>query len=67
MGAPPILHPRVAKRIDAIDRLVGRAARAREIAMMLSKRDADLLEAYAVECDAHAMRLMDERGVQIAA
>jgi hypothetical protein len=67
MGVPAILHRRVAKPVDAIDRLIGRAARAREIAIMLSKRDADLLEAYAVECEAHAMRLMDERGVQMAA
>jgi hypothetical protein len=46
---------------------LSRAARAREIALMLSKADAKVVEAYAAECEAKAILLIEEQRVQIAA
>ena len=62
-----ILPWRTMKPVDLIDRLLSRAVRARGIAMMLSKTDADFLEAYAMECEADAQRLMEQQGMRIAA
>ncbi len=45
----------------------GRAARARQIAMMLSSADANVVEAYAAECEAEAKRLIEIQSVPIAA
>jgi hypothetical protein len=46
---------------------LGRAARAREIALMLSNADAKLVEAYAAECEAEAILLIEEQRMRIAA
>ena len=62
-----ILPRRTTKPVDPIDRLLSRAVRARGIAVMLSKKDADLLEAYAMECEADAQRLMEQQGMRSAA
>jgi hypothetical protein len=48
-------------------RWLRRAARARRIAMMLSRTDAAVAEAYATECEAVAMRLIEQQGALIAA
>jgi hypothetical protein len=48
-------------------RWLGRATRAREIALMLSRADAAVVEAYAAECEAQAARLVEEHGLSIAA
>ena len=53
--------------IAASDRLPGRAARAGVIAMMLSEADANVVEAYAAECEAEAKRLIEEQEALIAA
>lgn len=62
-----ILLPRARRPITVIDHLLRRTASARGIAMMLSKTDADVTEAYAAECEAEARRLMEEQQVLIAA
>ncbi len=46
---------------------LARAARARHIATMLSKADAAIALAHAAECEAEAMRLLDQKQPQIAA
>jgi hypothetical protein len=52
-------------------RAMGRATRlsrhvARRIALMLSVRDAALLDGYAIECEAEAARLIAEPALQVA-
>lgn len=47
--------------ITASERWLGRAARARVIAMMLSRADANMVETYAAECEAEAKCLSEER------
>ena len=44
-----------------------RAAQARRIARMLSVADAAMLDAYAIECEAEATRLIAEQQLLIAA
>jgi hypothetical protein len=46
---------------------LSRAAWAREIAMMLSRVDANVMETYAAECEAEAKRLTIEQRLLIAA
>ncbi len=67
MGDLAILFQRVRRPITASERWLGRAARARGIAMMLSRADAMVVEAYAAECEAEAKRVIEARGVPIAA
>ncbi len=67
MGEPAILSHRLEKPTTPYQRLLDRAARAREIALMLSKADAKVVEAYATECEAEAILLIEEQRVRIAA
>jgi hypothetical protein len=62
-----ILCQRSRKSVAPRERWLGRAARARAIAMMLSKADANVVEAYAAECEATAERLIEEQRLPIAA
>ena len=57
MGQLAILHHWAAKPDAASLVLHARASRMRDIAIMLSARDAGILEAYAGECEAEAARL----------
>jgi hypothetical protein len=57
MGQLAILHQRATKPDAASLMLHARASRMRDIAIMLSARDAGILEAYAGECEAEAARL----------
>ena len=66
MGDLAILLQRGKRPITASDRSLGRAARARVIAMMLSGADANVVEAYAAECEAEAKRLIEEQEALIA-
>jgi hypothetical protein len=67
MGDLAILFQRIQKPITASERWLGRAARARRIALMLSRKDADLVEAYAAECEAQARQINEEQRASIAA
>jgi hypothetical protein len=62
-----ILFQRARRPITASERWFSRAARARQIAMMLSSADAKVAEAYAAECEAEAKRLSEAHGAPIAA
>jgi hypothetical protein len=62
-----ILFQRVRRPIPASERWLGRAARARALAMMLSKADAKVAEAYAAECEAEAKRLSEAYRTPVAA
>jgi hypothetical protein len=62
-----ILFQSTGEPTAAPDRWLRRAARARRIAMMLSGNDAAVAEAYATECEAVAMRLIEQQGALIAA
>jgi hypothetical protein len=67
MSELAILFQRARRPIAASERWLGRAARARAIAMMLSRADAKVAEAYAAECEAEAKRLSEAHGTPIAA
>src|SRR5271154_2610945 len=67
MSELAILYRRLRRPITPCESWLGRAARARGIAMMLSKADAAVVEAYAAECEAEAKRLIEEQSVPIAA
>jgi len=67
MGDLANLFQRARKPITASERWLGRAARARGIAMMLSKADAMVVEAYAAECEAEAKRVIEAQRAPIAA
>lgn len=67
MGDLAILFQGTSEPTATPDRWLRRAARARSIAMMLSRKDADVAEAYATECEAAAMRLIEQQGTLIAA
>ena len=58
-------RPRVTPR--EADMWLLRAARARRIAMNLSKTDAEIALAHAVECEAEAMRASERNRQPIAA
>jgi hypothetical protein len=62
-----ILFQRARRPIAASERWLGRAARARALAILLSKADAEVAEAYASECEAEAKRLSEAPGTPIAA
>jgi hypothetical protein len=61
------LFQRARRPITAPERWLGRAARARQIAMMLTKTDANVVEAYATECEAEARRLLESQSASVAA
>ena len=67
MGKQAILFQQAEKPITAYDCLIGRASRARAIAAMLSRSDAQLVEAYAAECEAEAKRIIEQQRALIAA
>jgi hypothetical protein len=67
MSELAILFQRARRPIAASERWLDRAARARAIAMMLSKADAKVAEAYAAECEAEAKRLSEAHGTPLAA
>jgi hypothetical protein len=67
MGELAILIQHPKKPVATSEVWLGRAERARRIAMMLSVRDAALLKGYAIECEAEAVRLIAERALQVAA
>jgi hypothetical protein len=48
---------------DAPQAWMRRAERARGIAVMLCKKDAEAIEAYAKECEAKAMQIIERRAV----
>jgi len=47
--------------------LLARATQARRIALALSKRDSEIAEAYALECEAEARRLLGWHSPPMAA
>ncbi len=51
----------------AVQIWLARAAQARRIAVMLSAKDAEIVAAYAMECEAEVKRLIDQRQPAIAA
>ncbi len=53
--------------ISESDRWRARAARARRIAAMLSRADAEIALAHAAECEAQAARLIEARCPPVAA
>jgi hypothetical protein len=55
------------RKITLSERWLDRASRARDIAMMLSKADAKIVEAYAAECEAKANWLIEAQKLPIAA
>jgi hypothetical protein len=67
MAQAAILFRRATKPVTAFDTWLARAERARRIAMELSARDAEVLAAYAAECEAEAWLLGDEFVTPIAA
>jgi hypothetical protein len=67
MGDLAILLQRGREPITASEQWLSRAARARVIAMMLSRAaDANVVETYAAECEAEAKRLTEEQRLLIA-
>jgi hypothetical protein len=62
-----ILFPRPAKPASTIQIWLSRAAQARRVASMLSAKDAEVIEAYALECEAEARRLIGRPAPAIAA
>jgi NADPH-dependent ferric siderophore reductase len=67
MAKTAILFGRETASIPAVRAWLGRAEKARRIAVMLSLQDADVLEAYARECEAEAARLAHRQAPAIAA
>jgi hypothetical protein len=58
-----ILMPAPNRSIDAPQAWAMRAERARRIATMLSKKDAEAIEAYARECEMMAKRTIERQVV----
>ena len=56
MGQPAILFPSGARQRDGANPWLARAAQARRVAAMLGLKDADILEAFARECEAQAAK-----------
>lgn len=67
MGQVAILLQRTKKPEAVCNVLRARAARMRDIAMMLSARDASILQAYAGECEAEAAQLLAPQRIARAA
>jgi hypothetical protein len=56
MSIAPILSQSCAAQIPTAERWVARAEQARRIARLLPPADADIAEAYAIECEVEALR-----------
>jgi hypothetical protein len=56
MGQTAILFPNGVRQQDGAAAWLARAAQARRIAPMLAAKDAAILECYALECEAKAIR-----------
>jgi hypothetical protein len=67
MGDVAILFQPARKPISVAEVWLARAARMRGIAMTLAVKDAQVLKAYAAECEAEAQRAMVKPGLKIAA
>jgi hypothetical protein len=67
MGDVAILFQPTSKPNSVAEVWLARAARIRGIAMMLPVKDAQVLKAYAAECEAEAQRTMEQPGLRIAA
>jgi hypothetical protein len=67
MAEAAILFSRAAKPVLTAQVWRARARQARRVAIMLSAQDAGIAEAYAMECEAEATRLMDRQQSAIAA
>jgi hypothetical protein len=67
MGDVAILLQPSRRPISVAEVWLARAARMRGIALMLAVRDAQVLKAYAAECEAEAQRMMANPALRIAA
>jgi hypothetical protein len=67
MGHSAILFPHPKNPVGTAQFLLARAAQARRIALTLSKQDCEIAEAYALECESEARRLLTRRTPSIAA
>jgi hypothetical protein len=67
MGDVAILFQPERRPILAADAWLARAARMRRIAMTLPVSDAQVLKAYAAECEAEAQRVMAAPALRVAA
>ena len=63
MEPAPILLSRTRASRAAFQAWVARAAQARRIAAMVTPKDAAILEAYALECESQASRVMAQQPV----
>lgn len=62
MSTDPILFDSDAAIHAPSERWLARAEQARRIARILSPADAQIAEAYAIECEVQALRKVSERG-----
>ena len=67
MPLPTIRYSPPVSPIPESDRWRARAARARRIAAMLSRADAEIALAHAAECEAQAARLIEPHRPPVAA
>ena len=67
MGQQPILFQSGRKPVADCATWLARARQARRLALMLSARDAELLDAYADECEGEVRRLLATKAAPIAA
>ena len=67
MGDVAILFQPAGKPISAAEVWLERATRMRGIALMLAVKDAQVLKAYAAECEAQAQRVIEAPRLKIAA
>jgi hypothetical protein len=67
MGEVAILFQAQGRPNSAADAWLARAARMHRIAMLLPVKDAQVLKAYAAECEAEAQRAMETPRLKIAA
>jgi hypothetical protein len=67
MAEAAILFPSAAKPLEASGAWLARAAQARRVAMMLAAKDAEILEAYALECEAKAAPPAEAQAPAVAA
>jgi hypothetical protein len=61
MGQQPILFQSVRKPVAECAAWLARARQARRLALMLSMRDAELLETFAAECEGEVRRLLEAK------
>ena len=67
MGEVAILFQTTGGSSSTADAWLARAARMQRIAMLLPVRDAQVLKAYAAECEAEAKRAIEMPSLKIAA